>query len=204
MSEIKDSLEQGNFYHIYNRGNNSNDIFFDTESYYYFLRLYIQYITPIADTYAWCLLKNHFHFLIYIKLNHEIDDDSLKFRTVEKPKSISASKQFSHLFNAYTQGVNKKFNRTGSLFESNFERKKISSDTYLKNLIFYIHNNPLHHGITKSITDYPWSSFSTIISIKPTNLKREDVINIFGNLEQFIDYHTNEQNLIEIKSFLIE
>lgn len=158
MSQIKEPIEQGSYYHIYNRGNNRCDVFFDTDSYYYFLKLYDKYITPVADTLAWCLLKNHFHFLVYIKLNHEINLDKLEFSTVEKPKIISASRQFSYLFNAYTQGINKKFNRTGSLFESRFERKKITSDAYLQKVIFYIQNNPIHHGFTKNINLYPWSS----------------------------------------------
>lgn len=204
MSEIKESIEQGSYYHIYNRGNNRCDVFFDADSYYYFLKLYDKYITPVADTLAWCLLKNHFHILVYIKLNHEINPDKLEFSTVEKPKVISASRQFSHLFNAYTQGINKKFNRTGSLFESTFERKKITSDAYLQKVIFYIHNNPVHHGFTKNINLYPWSSYETIISDKPTKLKREDVIQFYQNKDNFIEYHNSEQNLQEINTFIIE
>ena len=204
MSQIKEPIEQGSYYHIYNRGNNRCDVFFDVDSYYYFLKLYDKYITPVADTLAWCLLKNHFHILVYIKLNHEINQDKLEFSTVEKPKVISASRQFSHLFNAYTQGINKKFNRTGSLFESRFERKKITSDAYLQKVIFYIHNNPVHHGFTKNINLYPWSSYETIISDKPTKLKREDVIEFYHNKENFIEYHNSEQNLQEINTFIIE
>lgn len=204
MSQIKEPIEQGSYYHIYNRGNNRCDVFFDADSYYYFLKLYDKYITPVADTLAWCLLKNHFHILVYIKLNHEINQDKLEFSTVEKPKVISASKQFSHLFNAYTQAINKKFNRTGSLFESRFERKKITSDAYLQKVIFYIHNNPVHHGFTKNINLYPWSSYETIISDKPTKLKREDVIEFYQNKENFIEYHNSEQNLQEINTFIIE
>ncbi|WP_225318013.1 hypothetical protein [Flavobacterium luteum] len=59
--EQKVALLHGNYYHIYNRGNNGIDVFLETENYYHFLRLYAKYIEPIADTYAWCLLKNHFH-----------------------------------------------------------------------------------------------------------------------------------------------
>ena len=51
------ALEKGRYYHIYNRGNNGIDIFFDVDSYYHFLRLYDKYITPIAETFAWCLLN---------------------------------------------------------------------------------------------------------------------------------------------------
>ncbi|WP_193553752.1 hypothetical protein [Flavobacterium silvisoli] len=179
MSEKKETIEQGCYYHIYNRGNNGCDVFFDTESYNYFLRLYDKYISPVADTFAWCLLKNHFHILVYIKLNHEVDIEKMEFSTVKLPKVISPSRQFSHLFNAYTQAINKKFNRTGSLFETTFERKKVTSDAYLQKLIFYIHNNPVHHGFTQHLNLYPWSSYDTILSDKTTKLKRNDVIDFF-------------------------
>ena len=196
-------LEKGNYYHIYNRGNNSIDIFFDSESYYHFLRLYDKYISPIAETYAWCLLKNHFHILIYIKLDHEIDFDKLEYSTIEKPNIIDASKQFGFLFNAYTQAINKKFNRTGGLFEKPFERKLITSDSYLQNLIYYIHNNPVQHGFVKQISLYPWSSFDSVLSDKPTKLRRKEIIDIYGSKENFVTYHNENHNLSEITNFLI-
>lgn len=197
-------LEKGNYYHIYNRGNNGIDVFFDSESYYHFLRLFDRYISPIAETYAWCLLKNHFHILVYIKLDNEIDYSKLEYSTVEKPKVLEPSKQFGHLFNAYTQAINKKFNRTGALFEKPFERKQIMSEKYLQNVIYYIHNNPVQHGFVKKMSLYPWSSFETIISEKQTKLKRKEVIELYGTKEDFLDYHTINQNLNEITKFIIE
>ncbi len=197
-------LEKGNYYHIYNRGNNGIDVFFDNESYYHFLRLYDKYILPIADTFAWCLLKNHFHLLVYIKIDNEIDFEKLEYSTIEKPKDFNPSNQFGYLFNAYTQAINKKFNRTGSLFERPFERKLIVSEKYLQNLIFYIHNNPVFHGFTKNIIDYPWSSYHTILSDKPTKLKRQEVIEYYGDIENFKHSHNQKQNLSEINSLIIE
>ena len=191
----KHPLVPGNYYHIYNRGNNGIDIFFDNGNYEYFLKLYQQYIYPIAETYAWCLMKNHFHFLVYIRSENEIKKEALEYSTVEKPKILDASKQFGHLFNAYTQAINKKYNRTGSLFEKPFERKRIDSEKYLKNLIYYIHNNPIHHGFVKNTIEYPWSSYETMLSNKPTRLKREDSIEIFGSKEAFISYHNEKQDL---------
>ena len=197
-------LEKGNYYHIYNRGNNGIDVFFDNESYYHFLRLYDKYISPIADTFAWCLLKNHFHLLIYLKIDNEIDFEKLEYSTIEKPKDFNPSNQFGYLFNAYTQAINKKFNRTGSLFERPFERKLIGSEKYLQNLIFYIHNNSVFHGFTNNIIDYPWSSYHTILSDKPTKLKRQEVIEYFGDIENFKHSHNQKQNLSEINSLIIE
>ena len=79
-----------------------------------------------------------------------------------------------NLFFYIKTAVNKKYNRTGSLFEKPFERKRVTSEKYLQNLMFYIHNNPVHHGFTKTIKEYPWSSYGSIISEKPIKIERGD------------------------------
>ena len=66
MKQIE-PLDYGKFYHIYNRGINSCNVFTETDNYQYFLNLYDKHISPVADTYAWVLMKNHFHFLVRIK-----------------------------------------------------------------------------------------------------------------------------------------
>jgi len=96
----KTPLINGNYYHIYNRGNNSDTTFYEDENYYHFLKLYKKYLDPVVDTFAGCLLKNHFHLLVYIKEENEIKKNKLRYSTIEKLKAISASKQFSHFFNA--------------------------------------------------------------------------------------------------------
>lgn len=202
--EIKEPIVHGNYYHIYNRGNNGIDVFLENENYNHFLRLYAKYIEPVAETYAWCLLKNHFHLLVRIKDKTEIDENELSYNTTEKPKTIDPSRQFSHLFNAYTQAINKRHNRTGSLFETTFERKLVSSEKYFQQLIYYIHNNPVHHGFVKQMSLYPWSSYETVISDKPTKLRREEVVEIFGDVENFIFYHNQQQNINEINDLIIE
>lgn len=60
-------LDLGVTYHIYYRGNNGETIFPEEQNYANFMQLYSKYIAPIADTFAYCLLRNHFHFLIRIK-----------------------------------------------------------------------------------------------------------------------------------------
>ncbi|GGD26525.1 hypothetical protein [Flavobacterium orientale] len=202
--EVKTPLLHGHYYHIYNRGNNSSPIFFENENYYHFLRLYAKYIDPIAETYAWCLLKNHFHILVRIKEKSEIIESDLTFNTTAKPKVIEPYRQFSHLFNAYTQTINKRHQRTGSLFENKFERKMVTSENYFQQLIFYIHNNPVHHGLVKQMGLYPWSSFESMLSQKPTMLKREEVMELFGDRENFIDYHHQEQTDDGILDLIIE
>lgn len=166
--------------------------------------MHAKYIEPVAETFAWCLLKNHFHILVRIKEKSEIIEDELSYSTTEKPKVIDPSRQFSHLFNAYTQAINKRHNRTGSLFETTFERKLVTNEKYLQQLVFYIHNNPVHHGFVKQMSLYPWSSYDTVISVKPTKLKREEIIEQFGDKENFIFYHKQQQSLNEINNLIIK
>ena len=61
-------LEFGEYYHIFNRGVIGENIFREERNYLYFLRLYGKYIEPIADTFAYCLLRNHLHLLVRIKI----------------------------------------------------------------------------------------------------------------------------------------
>lgn len=109
----QDVLEPGGTYHIFNRGNNKEDIFREAVNYDYFLQLLKKYIIPIADVYAYCLLKNHFHFLLRIK-----DAQDLPPKFCERPHLA-----FSHLFNAYTKAINKRYGRSGSLFQEHIKRK---------------------------------------------------------------------------------
>lgn len=204
MPQTKQTIEYGQYYHIYNRGNNRNDIFFEVENYNYFLRLYDKYIDPIAETYAWCLLKNHFHFLVRIKDKEEIAKITLNKGNSNNPRILNPSSQFGHLFNAYTKAINKSYNRTGCLFESTFERKLVNTEDYFQKLIFYIHNNPVHHGFVSSMKDYPWSSYLTITSTKTTKMSREGVIEAYGDLQNFEHYHSQKQNFTDIAGVIIE
>ena len=202
--EKKTPILHGNYYHIYNRGNNRGDVFFEADNYNYFLKLYAKYIEPVAETFAWCLLKNHFHILVRIKEKAEIINEELSYSTTNAPKVIDPSRQFSHLFNAYTQAINKRYNRTGSLFETTFERKLVTSENYFRQLIYYIHNNPVQHGFVDHIGLWPWSSYESALSVKITKLKRNEVLEMFGGRENLIYYHNQQQDLGEINNLIIE
>jgi putative transposase len=184
-------LEHGKYYHIYNRGINSDVLFKETSNYEHFLKLYDIHIDPMAETYAWCLIKNHFHFLIRIKDMEEIKTEN----------KIQPSQSFSNLFNAYTKAFNKKYNRHGALFERPFRRKRMEEENYFRNLVAYIHNNPVHHNICEHPLNYPWSSYITCLSDKPTKLKRKEVIKIFDAIENFKYSHQLKSNDLPIDSF---
>ena len=65
-------LRHGHFYHIYNRGVNSCGLFREPDNYEHFLGLYDKYISPVAETFAWVLMPNHFHLLVKVKEESEI------------------------------------------------------------------------------------------------------------------------------------
>ncbi|RZT97473.1 transposase IS200 family protein [Ancylomarina subtilis] len=218
-------LEFESYYHVYNRGINRCDLFQESKDYKHFLRLYEKYIEPIADTFAWVLMPNHFHLLIRIKsekeigvyknLNSEGAKDSVRFQTEpdgnlsesEGPdrvgiKKPNPTKHFSHLFNAYAKYINKKYQRTGSLFEHPFRRKQIDDETYLMTLVLYIHNNPIHHGFTDMALDYPWSSYLSCLSDKPTRLLKNEVVGWFDEITNFKFMHQQHIDFMKLEEWL--
>ena len=202
------TIEYDSFYHIYNRGVNGEPLFRNPSSYEHFLRLYNEHITPVAETFAWVLMNNHFHFLVRI---HSLDEigfmkpkENKKHIIYPQLKKYNPSQQFGNLFNAYTKAFNKSFDRTGNLFESPFKRIQINNKAYFRQLIFYIHNNPVHHGFCKEMSDYPWSSWLTILSVKPTSLQRDKVIGWFNSKSEFVEFHSQQHDMKTISSVIIE
>ncbi len=203
------TLEAGNFYHIYNRGIDRCNIFYTSENYRYFLRQYEKYVDPVADTFAWALLKNHFHLLVRIKEETEINFNRLpvplKVKDADKPVTLRKPHlYFSDLFNSYSQAFNKQENRTGSLFQRPFGRIHVDNPEYFKNLIVYIHKNPEHHGFVTDFRDYPWTSYGTILSLQHTRLQRGKVIGWFNGKGEFMNTHKQELNITLFDKYIIE
>lgn len=199
MQQIEPLLP-GNFYHIYNRGIDSCNLFTEPDNYEYFFSLYDKYISPIADTYAWVLMPNHFHFLV--RLKEEENDADFTPDRVSNPVRGDASLQFSKLFNSYAQAFNKRIGRRGNLFQRPFKRKIIDNEGYLNQVILYIHNNPVHHGFCEQPIEYPWSSYLTCVSIKPTKLRRDKVIGWFDNQANFKYLHEQKVEVKRIERWL--
>ncbi|MCG2431465.1 hypothetical protein [Aequorivita xiaoshiensis] len=108
------------------------------------------------------------------------------------------------MFNAYSKVFNKKNGRVGSLFQRPFKRIKISEEKYLKQLIIYIHLNPENHRIIDNFENYKFSSYNSIISPKPTAIKRTEVIDFFNDIENFILIHRQRKPINENLDFIIE
>jgi len=176
------ALQYGVYYHIYNRGVNRENIFREERNYPYFLKLYARYIEPVAETYVYCLLRNHFHALVRIR-----DAETLK--VLETFRVLNPSHQFSNLFNAYAKAINKAYERTGSLFQHPFGRVAVTSDAYFTCLVAYVHHNPQKHRFVDDFREWPYSSYQALLSYKPTRLKRDEVLEWFQGREQFVAFH---------------
>ncbi|MBI9065605.1 MAG: transposase [Marinilabiliaceae bacterium] len=183
------NLEPGRFYHIYNKARNEADLFRESTNYDYFLKLYDRYLFNHFETFAWVLMPNHFHFLI---------------RTSPRLPDKPFHQYLSNLFNAYTKAFNKKYNRVGPLFKSPFERKEVTDSNQFRNLVHYIHNNPVHHGFSESMIEYRWSSYQTIVSLRPTKLNREVITGWFNGKDEFVKYHQGEYDYTNIKDLMID
>lgn len=199
-------LVTGEYYHIYNRGVEKRSIFLDKEDYYHFLKLlYLCNTTrsitlrdigknfdrkeTIVDVGAYCLMPNHFHLLCYEKTENGI--------------SIFIKK----LLTAYAMYFNKKYKRTGILFQGRFKSEHANTNNYLKYLYAYIHLNPAKlknpkwkevknynsNNLLEFVIKYPYSSLYEYLNNK----------NIITNPAPFPNYFPKIENHInDISSWL--
>ncbi|WP_421773022.1 transposase [Gracilimonas sp.] len=197
MSEVSIPFLSENTYHIWTHANGDDNFFRCEDNYRYFLKKYKHHVHPVVDTFAYCLMPNHFHFMVRIKKEVDVLDfvrDKKSNRTLQGFETLGGfskviSQQFSNLFNAYTQAYNKKYSRKGSLFMSNFKRKIIHSDDYFVRLIAYIHNNPVHHGFTDDMNDWPFSSWHAYVTEKSTAIRKDEALKWFGDIENLRAIH---------------
>ena len=190
---------EGQYFHIYNRGVNSENLFKEKRNYYYFLQQYKFYCADIVETLAYCLLKNHFHLLVYVKENVEVPrrDGNGMFK-------LDASRQLGHFFNSYAQSINKAHKRTGPLFESPFERKLVDDESYIMAMIYYCHRNAVHHGFVNDLRDWEFSSYHSIISNDNSLVATDKVIERFGNINKFESAHKVYTVQEDLEKYIIE
>ena len=200
-----EKLRYGQYYHIYNRGNNRENLFVEQRNYPYFLKQYTNHILPIAETCAYCLLPNHFHFAIRTRTE---DEQEAYWRQEILPysegnqlfKLREPSLAFKNLFIAYSRAFNRATSRTGTLFERPFHRNPVDSQAYLLTLITYIHLNPQKHGLIDDFRDWKWSSYGAYCSDQPSNIQREEVIAWYGSQRNFLEAHEDLTNLQDLSN----
>lgn len=202
-------LVGGNYYHIYNRGNNGETIFCTAENFRYFLQLFAHHIEPVASTFAFSLLPNHFHFLNYIRTDEEqrnwlLAQGGQGCQLSESWQPCPPHRAFKNLFIAYSMAFNLRYERTGSLFQKPFKRRLVDSDRYFTALVRYIHRNPQKHGLIPDFREWPWSSYGAILAERPTRILRDDVLAWFGGRAPFVALHTTDPDERPIAEYIVE
>ncbi|HET7009778.1 MAG TPA: transposase [Anaerolineales bacterium] len=142
MPYRKFSFRAGEYYHLFNRGNNFGDIFRNREDYLLFLRLLRKHLlsSGAVELAAYCLMPNHYHLLA------KLQNDGL-------------SSAMQSLSLAYTKCVNYKYGRVGSLFQGRFKAVHVDRQRYLDALMVYVHRNPVEAGLVAKAHDWEFSSF---------------------------------------------
>lgn len=181
-------LYKNKLYNFYNRGNGKESIFFKEENHSYFLRQYDKYLSDCIDTFAYCLLPNHFHILGSVK--------------TDVPNIVSES--FRKFFISYSMSINIQEKRKGNLFQRGFKRKIIEDEKYFYSAVYYIHANPVHHGITKDLTQFKFSSYNVLCGNNKTSLNRDELLEWFGGQDKFIKYHIEMKRNIFNDNYMIE
>ena len=203
-----EKLQPNCSYHIFNHANGFENVFTVDENYRFFLEKYQQYILPIAETYAYCLLPNHFHLVVRIRRKEILEEVFRNFKSTNFSKvqnfgkvevtdnmiEYYISKQFANLFSCYTQSFNKVNKRRGSLFLKNFRREPIKNKAYFMNAVIYTHRNPVHHAFCDRYTDWSYTSFCEIKERNSQMIEVEKLLRMFGGRDSFIDLHEQSAN----------
>lgn len=186
-------LLPGEKYHVLGRAVGNEKLFRNGDNYAFFIARYIKQVSPVADTYCYCLLPNHFHCVVKIKEETQL---ARHFHEVKRNKHFSIEllpefimERFSNMLNSYAKAYNKMYNRKGALFIDYLRRKQIESDEQFRATVYYIHNNPVHHGYCTDLSKWKWSSYPAMRSKEPTWLLRPEMLEEFGGLNGFEKFH---------------
>ena len=160
-------LISGEYYHIYNRGNNKQPIFFNDNNYIFFLRKIRKQLLPVADIICYCLMPNHFHIIIRATDKSTNERKSFGGKPMQEfPYRIGI------LLSSYSQAINKQNNTTGSLFQQKTKAKILSEQiadkkiNYLESCFSYVHNNPVRSKLVTNLKDWPYSSWPDYAGIR--------------------------------------
>jgi len=189
-------FEPERIYHVYNQGNNKEPIFFCDENYIYFIEKMRNHLCPYVHLLAYCLMPNHFHWLIKVKQSACVPCQGRKPRRVyppdlpiERDYQYQLNHQIGILLRSYTRGINQQQGRTGSLFRKGTKAKHFLSEKtislgsdlleselellelqYLSTCFNYIHHNPVKAGLSIAPEDWPFSSYQEYIGQNPNPL----------------------------------
>lgn len=168
-------------YHFYNQGNNQENIFREREDYIRFLQKYRAITAPYCNTINFCLMPNHFHFLIDTT---EKSIEKLQLGGIQIHKLTDC---FRKLLSEYAQEINGKYNRTGSLFRQKTKAKLTVDEEsdYAFTCFHSIHQNPYRAKLVSKIEDWEFSSFQDYLAIRKGTLCKQELA------KRLLDIHMN-------------
>lgn len=161
-------LIAGKIYHIYNRGNRKENIFLKEDNYLFFLKKMRKELLPFADILAYCLMPNHFHWLLQVKSSDDSessDDCATKLRN-----------GVGVLLRSYTRAVQKQENFTGSLFQQKTKAVCVEGERQLLTCSNYIHQNPMKAGLVAKMEEWKYSSFSDYCNFRAGTLINKELL----------------------------
>jgi len=198
-------FEEDYTYHIYNRSNEL--IFIEKINYLYFLEKLRELILPYVNIFAYCLLPNHFHLMLSVKGSGvSIVTES------HRPNTQILSKQIGLLLSSYTQAINKRFNRKGSLFAHKTKAKQLNNFGDFRNIhqqnyslicFNYIHNNPISAGLVEKLIDWEFSSYKEYLGLREKILVNKELASNILNFDlsylcKYLRYEYDEKDIRNI------
>ena len=191
--KYRDPFEPEQHYHIYHRVVSGERLFHNGSDYLDFLERYKKYLQPFFNTWAYCLIPNHYHFLVKVKsmeellLKSKVEKTNASKQFIEGKKSFSffIENQLSRMLSGIALRYNKKHKRNGPLFEQGIKRVCITSEQRIAYQIAYIHHNPIHHGISNSFDEWVYSSYNTFVNSGKTNVSVKEVLAFLGGMDTF-------------------
>ena len=184
--------EEG-YYHIYNRSNGNAPIFDNIDDCEDFLERFKNLISPYCDTLAFCLMSNHFHFVLFFKPINEtlrtyIEEDKTvaaqNFINDKTPFNDFIVAQFARLFQGFSKYYNIKYGRVGNLFQKKFKRIQQNTTENVVSRICYTHHNPIHHDAASFYDAYKNSSFLSFLSKNETIIAKKHTFYLFNEIEK--------------------
>jgi len=142
MARRKVEFLPGYYYHVYNRGVGRQPIFHTEDNYTFLLRRVKTHVDRLSiSVITHCLMPNHYHFLLRQDGEQTISD------------------LMQAIFNSYTKAINRRFHRTGTLFEGPFQAIQVDREKHLIHLCRYIHRNPLEAALVSHPGEWPFSNY---------------------------------------------
>jgi len=183
MSRIARAVALNYPHHVTQRGNNRQDIFLSDEDYKYYLELLKKYsLKYYCWIWAYCLMTNHVHLLVVPQ------------------EEGGLGKCLQGITLCYTQYFNRRYKKTGRLWESRYYSCIVDKDDYLWGVTRYIEQNPVRVGSVKEVEMYDWSSGKSRILGEPNEILSGDNWLNIKQRESYIDFvksrYQNEENII--------